>query len=116
MYRKETIGRPKIFVVMDALDELADSCREKLLGYLCQLQRKCTMSLMATSRPNFRTNQLFAEIFPGYRSLDIRQSQEDIEAYLVGQMHRLPDVIMRDMQLQDYITTEIMSLSHGVYV
>ena len=114
--KQETMGSPQIFVVIDALDELADSCREELLGYLYQLQKKCTMSLMATSRPNFRTNQLFAEMFPGHRSLEKRQTQEDIEAYLVGQMHRLPDVVMRDTKLQDYIMTEIMSLSHGVYV
>ena len=114
--KQETIGTPNIFVVIDALDELADSCREELLRYLYQLQRKCTMSLMVTSRPNLRTNQLFAEMFPGYRSLEIRQTQEDLEAYLVGQMHRLPDVVMRDMKLQDYILNEIMSLSHGVYV
>lgn len=107
------MGTPKIFVVIDALDELHYSCREELLGYLCQLQRKCPMSLMATSRQN---SQLFTEIFPGYRVLEIRQTQEDIEAYLVGQMHRLPNVVMRDTKLQHHIMTETMSLSHGVYV
>ena len=74
------------------------------------------MSLVATSRPNSQIDQLFAETFPGYRELEIRQTQEDIEAYLVGQMHRLPNVVMRDMELQHHIMTEIMSLSHGVYV
>ena len=113
---RETMGTPKIFVVLDALDELANSCREELLGYLCQLQRKCTISLMATSRQDFRTNQLFAEMFPGYRNLEIRQTQTDIEAYIVGQMHRLPNVVMRDTRLQDYIKTEIMMRSNGVYV
>ena len=113
---REAISTPKIFVIIDALDELADSCRGLLLGYLRQLQEKCTMSLMATSRPDFRTHHLFATMFPGYRSLEIRQNQEDIEAYLVGQMDTLPDVVMRDMDLQDYIKTEIMSLSDGVYV
>ena len=112
----ETIGTPKIFVVIDALDELAASCSERLLRYLRRLQRRCKMSLMATSRPNFLDIQLLADMFPGYRSLEIRQSQVDIEAYLVGQMHTLPDVVMRDMDLQDYIKTKIMGLSDGVYV
>ena len=106
----------RIFVVIDALDELAESCREELLGYMCQLQRECTMSLMTTSRPQVRTSQIFGEMFPGYRNLKIRQNQEDIEAYLVGQMHILPDVVMQDLDLQDYIKNRIMSLSNGVYV
>lgn len=114
--KRETIGMARTFVVIDALDELADSCREELLGYLYQLQRQCTLTLMVKSRPDFRTNQLFAKMFPRYGTLEIRQNQEDIEAYLVGQMHTLPDVVMRDMDLQDYIKTKIMSLSDGVYV
>ncbi len=113
---RDTMGTPRIFVVIDALDELADSCREELLGYLCQLQMKCTTSLMATSRPDFRTIQLFAKMDPVYRSFERRQTQEDVEAYLVGQMHRLPDIVMRDTDLQEYIKTEVMSLSRGVYV
>ena len=113
---QETMSTPKTFVVIDALDELADSCREELLGYLCQLQRKCKMSLMATSRRNFRTNRLLAELSPGYRILEIRQTQKDFEAYWVGQMHRLPDIVMRDTKLQDYAMAVIMGLSDGVYV
>ena len=113
---RETMGTTRIFFVIDALDELADSCREELLGCLCHLQRKCTMSLMATSRPSLGTDQLFAHMFPDYRRLGIRQTQEDIEAYLAGQMHRLPDVVMRNTDLQAYIKTEIMSHSEGVYV
>ncbi len=113
---QETMGTPKIFVVIDALNELENWRREDLLRSLLQLQTKCTLSLMATSRPDFRTKQNFAIMFPEHRSLEIRQTQEDIEAYLVGQMHRLPDVVMRDADLQHYITTEIMSVSHGLYV
>ena len=74
------------------------------------------MALMATSRPDFQINQILAQTFTEHRSLEIRPTQEDIEAYLVGQMHRLPDVVMQDMDLQDYIKTKIMSLSDGVYV
>ena len=113
---REIMDTPNIFVVIDALDELADSCREELLGYLCQLQGKFTISLMATSRSDLRTNRLFAEMFPGYRKLEVLPTQEDIEAYLVGQMHRLPDVVMRDTDLQDYIKTNIMRRCGGVYV
>ena len=114
--QQEPTGTPKIFVVIDALDELHYSDREELLGYLCQLQKKCQMSLVATSRPTPQIDQLFAELLPGYRELEICQTQEDIEAYLVGQMHRLPNVVMRDMKLQHHIMTEITSRSHGVYV
>ena len=110
------MGTPKIFIVIDALEELQLSCRNELLGYLSQLQRKRTISLVATSRPDFQINQLFAATCPGYQSLEIRQTQEHIEAYLLGQMHRLPDIVMRDTDLQHHITTEIMSLSQGVYV
>ena len=114
--QQETMGTPKIFVVIDALDELHYSYREELLGCLCQLQKTCRISLVATSRPTSQIDQLFAEMFPGYRELDIRQTQENIEAYLVGQMHRLPNVVMRNVKLQHHIITEIMSLANGVYV
>lgn len=113
---REIMDTPKIFVVIDALDQLAHSCRQKVLGYLRQLQRNCTMSLMATSRPDSTINEDFANAFPEHLQLEIRQTQEDIEAYMVGQMHRLPDVVMRNTDLQHYIINEIMSLSHGVYV
>ena len=105
-----------MFVVIDALDKLHYSDREELLGYLWQLQKKCQMSLVATSRPTSQIDQLFAELFPGYRELEICQTQEDIEAYLVGQMHRLPNVVIRNVELQYHIMTEIMRLAHGVYV
>ena len=58
------------------------------------------MSLMATSRPDFRCNKVVAKTFPAHRRLEIRQN-EDIEAYLTAQMHTLPDVVMRDIDLQD---------------
>lgn len=114
--KRETMGTPKLFVVIDALDELADSCGQEVLNYLCQLQRNCPTSLMATSRLYSQINEDFANTFPGYLHLEIRQTQKDIEASMIGQMHRLPNIVIRDTDLQHYITDEIMSLSHGVYV
>ena len=35
---------------------------------------------------------------------------------MVGQMHGLPDVVVRDTDLQRYIVNKIMGLSHGAYV
>ena len=49
--KRETMGTPKVSVVIDALDQLAESCRHEVLGYLFQLQKSCVMSLVATSRP-----------------------------------------------------------------
>lgn len=113
---RESIGTPKIFIVIDALDELADSCPEEILSHLSQLQRKRPTSLMITSRSSFRIDQLFPKIIPDYKSLNIRPTQDDIEAYIVEQMHRLPDVVMRDADLQDHIKTEMMVRSDGRYV
>ena len=115
-FKRETMGTPKVFIVMDAVDQLADSCRQEVLGYLYQLQKSCPMFFMATSRPEPQPPQYFARIFRGYRYLGIRQTREDVEALLVWQMHRLPGVVMQDTGLQHYVNTEITRLSNGVYV
>ena len=114
--KRETTGTPKVFIVIDALDQLAESCRHEVLGHLFQLQESCVMSLMATSRPSPRPDSIFDQQLCGFRYLGISQTQEDIEAFFFGQMHRLPGVVMRDTGLQHYLITKITELSNGVYV
>ena len=106
----------KSVVVIDALDELFDSCRKGLLQCLRRLQQHRSISIMATSRRDPQNNRLFTEMLPGYRTLDIHQAQEDIEAFILGQMPRLPSFLMESMELQHYVRTEIMNRSDGVYV
>ena len=114
--KRETMGTPKVFVVIDALDQLAESCRHEVLGHLFQLQKSCEMSLLATSRPEPGPDPIFYEELCGFRYLAISQTQEDIEAFFFGQMHRLPGVVMRDTGLQHYVITKITEHSNGVYV
>lgn len=113
---RDTGEAPRVFVVIDALDELSELCRRDLMNFLHLLQGKREISLMATSRPSPQTITMFEVIFRTYEILDIHHTQDDVEAFLLGQMSRLPDVVMRSTNLQEYIKDKIMRRSGGVYV
>lgn len=85
----------KVHIIIDALDECGDSCSE-LLDILCSLQTKTDTSLMVTSRFAIGIEQLFQ----GYPKLEIRASDADVKRFVEGQIHRLPNCVKSDPELQ----------------
>jgi hypothetical protein len=104
----------RVFVVVDALDECQASnrCPSKFLSEIFNLQAKAGINFFATSRP---IPDIEME-FKGYPSREILASDEDIHRYLDGHMLRLPEFVLKRLDLQEEIKTEITRAVEGMYV
>jgi hypothetical protein len=104
----------RVFIIVDALDEcqISDGCRQRFLSGLFNLQVKCGINLFATSRPILSIEKEFE----GNTMLEIRASEEDVRRYLEGHMFRLPGFIVRSLELQEEIKTNIVKAVDGMYV
>ena len=103
-----------ICIIIDALDELSEECRPALLDCMHNLQLRRRILFMATSREQPKTVKLFNRFFPDFQSIQIKSKPEDIEAYLLGQMSRLPDFVMQNIEVQELIKSEVMKRSDGM--
>jgi NACHT domain len=105
----------KCFIVVDALDEcqVSDGGRPKFLSELLELQTKVGANLFATSRfiPEV------TKVFEGKSVLrEIHASEEDVRRYLDVHVTRLPSFVLRSLDLQEKIKTEIVKAVKGMYV
>ena len=102
----------RVYIVVDALDECADSdgTRRELLTNLGGLQNETNTNLMATSR--FEPHVM--KMFKGVLSLRIRASDDDIKQFVRGQIHRLPNCVQRDPDLQRKIQDDIVEATDGM--
>lgn len=102
----------RVFVVIDALDEAAHSCREKLLTEVFKLRTKLMINVFATSRfiPEIM------ERFKGNPFLEIRATPGDIETYVKGNIGELRRCAQASAKLQQEITTAISEAVDGMYV
>lgn len=76
------------FIVVDALDECpgADSCRERLLSELFNLQGQCCVNFLATSRPIPEVTNSFQDS----AKLAIKAREKDLKQYLEGHLSLWP--------------------------
>ncbi|OCK75533.1 ankyrin, partial [Lepidopterella palustris CBS 459.81] len=104
----------RVYIVIDALDECADTdgTRSKLLAELFGLRTKTDTSLMATSRFVPKVVQYFE----GFPTLEIRASDDDVKQFVVGQMHRLPNCIRSNNELQTEIQDRIVRAVDGMFL
>lgn len=103
---------PTVHVVVDALDECQnnDGTRSQFLSKLRELQVGRDLRVMATSRS-------IPEIVDGFREapkLEVRASNEDVERFVVGQMHLLPGCVQNDHALQKTIREMIVEAVDGM--
>ncbi|OAP55741.1 hypothetical protein AYL99_09893 [Fonsecaea erecta] len=114
--KRETDGIPGVYIVIDGLDELSEDCRLTLLNCMRDLQLTKRIPFMATSRMDDRTEKLFHHLFPDFRSMQINSKSDDMEAFLLGRMSRLPDVVLQNIEVQSFIKDEIMKRSGGIFL
>lgn len=105
----------KCFIIIDALDEcqVSGGGQQKFLSELFELQTKVGANLFATSRfiPEV-TN-----MFKGKGTLmEIHATEEDVRRYLHGHVTRLPSFVLRNLDVQEEIKTEIIKAVRGMYV
>jgi hypothetical protein len=103
-----------MFIIIDALDEcqVSNSCRTTFLLEMFSLQAKYGINLFITSRyiPEI------TERFNGSLQLDIRASNQDVQRYLDGHMSQLPGCVLRSLDLQNEIRSEIINAVKGMCV
>lgn len=108
------INHTRVFVVIDALDECisADGTRKKLLDMIFELQKVADVKFLATSR----FIHAIEEKFEGFPTLEIKASNADLHAYLMGQMSLLPRCVSKSHELQKTITSKITEAADGMSV
>ena len=109
-----TVLYSRVFIIIDALDEyqISDGCRQQFLSALFNLQVKCRANLFATSRPI----SSIEKAFEGNPMLEIRASEDDVRRYLDGHLFRLPGFVIRSLEFQEEIKTDIIKAVAGMYV
>jgi len=96
-----------VYIVVDALDELAKGPGNQLIDMLSELQTKFDVRLMVTSR--FIHDIL--QQFQSSNKLEVRASDEDVRRFVAGQMRRLPKY---DEQLKHHIEDKIAEAVEGM--
>jgi Cdc6-like AAA superfamily ATPase len=100
----------RVFIVVDALDEVSDSCRDRILPELFTLQQNCAVNIFATSRHIPEVVKHFHNSIP----IEIRASKADVMLYLECHMEQLPAFVQGDQQLQDDIKARIAEAVDGM--
>lgn len=111
--RKE-IGRySKVFIIIDALDELVEQNRGHLISNIQSLGN--TVNLMVTSRPL----SSIGPIFRGAKSIDIRANDQDVRKYIKHRIldnSRLSLLVGAEGTLHESISDKISTNVGGMYV
>ncbi|KAF2827744.1 ankyrin [Ophiobolus disseminans] len=103
---------PYVHIVVDALDECQNETRRQLCTKLLDLQKGADVRLMVTSRFVPDVEDAFK---PALR-LEVEASDEDVKQFVVGQIHRLPVCIQRDVALQDLVQKKIVEAVDGMFL
>lgn len=106
----------RLFVIVDALDECQSSgnLRAKILFVLCRLQQREKLNIFATSRFIYEIRNTFTKA--GAITVEIRASNEDIQAYLDSILSTLPGCVRRSPQLQEEIKNTILEAVNGMFL
>jgi Cdc6-like AAA superfamily ATPase len=101
-----------VHVVVDALDECADSngTRGQFLLQLRNLQAMTDLRLMTTSR-------LIPDVVEEFREaiiLDVRARDQDVRRFVAGHIYRLPKCVQRDSSLQDMVQDKVAKSVDGM--
>jgi len=103
-----------VYIVIDALDECRndDGTRRWLLGRIRDLQRKANVRFLATSR-------FLPDIIDEFKDsgrLEVQASDGDVRRFVAGQVHRLPNCIQREHELQMLVQDKIAESVDGMCV
>lgn len=104
----------KVFIIVDALDEcqVSDDCRSRFLDEVFNLQAKCAVNFMATSR----AIPEISERFTGAKLVTISATTEDVRNYVDGHLSQLPSFVRRSPELKEEVVSGIIRAIDGMYV
>jgi molybdopterin-biosynthesis enzyme MoeA-like protein len=101
----------KVYLVVDALDQLDDEVRKCFLNDLFLLQEETGLNILATARIFLGSDASFPNGIT--RTLEVSASDEDISA-CVNYARDLPSYVSNDPVLLRQITRQIVSSAKGV--
>ena len=103
---------PRIYLIVDALDELGDAgqVRQTFIGRLRPLQDRLHINLMITSRYIPSLALEFHQPF----CIDVRASSEDIRRYVQGHISDLANCVRKNLGLQETIANSIDDVAQGM--
>lgn len=103
----------KTFIILDALDECSvnGGAMRQSLDFLFGLQRKGNVNILATSRFNEETANLFTKTGV---ILEIQASEDDIRAYIDHRAAYFSPFVTKKPGLLTYIQDEIVKSSGGM--
>ena len=109
----DVLGKfPRVFLIVDALDECLESTRKELLTRLFEQQGKSGMKLLATSRltSNFRKQ------FGGCEELKIKADPQDVKDVLDILIEKSDSLVKTDVELRKRVIDNIAVAVDGMYV
>ena len=103
------------FIIIDAFDEcqVSHGGGQNVLSEIFNLQAKVGVNILATSRIIPEITKMFEG---KCASLEIRASDDDVRRYLDGHMAQLPSFVLRSVELQEDVKSEIVKHVKGMYV
>ncbi|PQE15529.1 ankyrin repeat protein [Rutstroemia sp. NJR-2017a WRK4] len=104
----------RIFIVVDALDECTpdDSCREKFLSKIFNLQGVYKVNIFTTSRPITEVTK----DFKGSLEMEIYAKEQDVRTYLDDHMSPRRGFLKNNQELQDEIKNKIGAAVKGMFL
>ena len=112
------LSSTRLFIVIDALDELNDgSVIKTLISELKTFQREADnnsarFNLMITSRPIPQIEDLFSNDY----QVKIITNDQDIRVYVKGHIQDLAPCVQRNSELQEEIKKKVIERASGMYV
>ncbi|KAJ6587435.1 ankyrin repeat domain-containing protein [Mycena vulgaris] len=104
---------PKVYFIIDALDEYPEDLRHSFLQYLATLGPK--VNIMMTSRPHIGLDS----VVPDFQILEIRATDDDICRYLNTQIEQSPRLsrhVKTRPDLQEDIQSKIVANCKGMFL
>ena len=105
---------PRLFIVIDALDECADDVRNPLIKIFRHLQDHHSVKLLCLSRPI----RIIEKEVSSCLQLEIRATDGDVRMYLdermAEQMGRLAPCVQSSLELQNLIKGKIIGATDGM--
>ncbi|KAI9859480.1 MAG: hypothetical protein M1813_006622 [Trichoglossum hirsutum] len=103
---------PRVFLIVDALDECFENTRRELLSHLLEQQRKSGIKLLATSRPTID----FRKEFGACEELEIKADPQDVKNVLDILIEKSDTLIKTDVELRNRVTDKIAMAVNGMFL
>lgn len=114
MATSSVAGVSRVYIVVDALDELGNAglVRRTLISCLRQMQDHRRFNLMTTSRYIPSLAQKFHQPI----CMDIKASPDDIRRYVEAHVLDLPNCVKKNLELQKVIADIIVDVVGGMFL